>query len=129
VEPRPVAPPIEAEPPVRLSAAGSLQVTDQGVGRRVSGKQLVGAGDRFAPGTSVSYWTRIEGGAAGQAVYHVWLHEGLEVRRMRLSLGGPHWRTHSRKSLGPDAGGVWTVETRDDSGQVLARSEFLCIGD
>ena len=43
---------------------------------------------------------------------------------MSLKLGGSRWRTYSAKML--RSAGDWTVEVRDEAGQVLARTEFVC---
>ena len=65
-------------------------------------------------------------GAVGDAIRHVWIREGQETVSIPLTLGGPHWRTQSRKILTPGSAGRWAVEARDEAGRVLARSEFVC---
>ncbi|RMG43477.1 MAG: DUF2914 domain-containing protein [Acidobacteria bacterium] len=103
-----------------------LSVRDFGVGTAVVARQLKGASDRFAGGTTVYFWTRVLGGRPGDAVDHVWFHEGRLVGRVRLPIGGPHWRTYSRRTLPRNCRGSWTVEARDAAGRVLARSAFRC---
>lgn len=112
-------------PTVRKPAA--LHIPDHGVGTLVEDHELVGEGDRFTEGAAVWFWTRVRGGRAGQRIHHVWSREGVEKARVSLRLGGPHWRTHSRKRLWPGSAGEWAVEARDDSGRVLARREFVCV--
>lgn len=136
MEPRPgsadSAIPDSKEPshPVAPSAGGSeLRVPEAGIGRGVVGHELVGEGDRFAEGKRVWFWSRVEGGAAGMSIDHVWLHDGEEVLRVPLNVGGPRWRTQSYKDLGPGSAGRWAVEARDASGRVLARREFVCSAD
>jgi cytoskeletal protein RodZ len=134
VEPRPIpveapigraAPP--ATPPLAMTpAVTGLSVPDHGVGTAVRAHELVGRGDRFAEGDRVWFWTRLEGGEAGDGIEHVWLREGVEVSRVALRLGGERWRTQSYKSLAAGAAGRWAVEARDAGGHVLARSEFTC---
>jgi hypothetical protein len=46
--------------------------------------------------------------------------------RVDLSIGGPHWRTHSRLLLPEGSAGVWAVEARTSDGRLLVRDEFLC---
>ncbi|HXI02169.1 MAG TPA: DUF2914 domain-containing protein [Candidatus Saccharimonadales bacterium] len=134
MEPRPAAAdtaiPDSKEPshPVAPSAGVTgLRVAEFGTGRGVAGHELVGETDRFAEGERVWFWTRIEGGAAGMSIEHVWLHDGEEVIRVPLNVGGSRWRTQSYKDLGPGSGGRWAVEARDASGRVLARREFVCV--
>jgi hypothetical protein len=87
---------------------------------------LIGEADRFPVGTSVWYWTSIEGGAAGETIHHVWLHEGEEVADVALKVGAENWRTQSAKTLNAGSTGDWMVEARDGAGNVLARRAFRC---
>jgi len=108
------------------SVASSLRVPACGVGSGVVEHELVGESGRFAEGERVWFWTLVEDGGAGSSIDHVWIHEGAEVLRVSLSVGGTRWRTQSHKDLPPGAQGHWAVEARDEEGRVLARREFLC---
>jgi hypothetical protein len=108
-------------PPARLS------IPEHGVGTRVVNHRLVGAGDRFAEGTRVWFWTLVHGGSSRDTIRHVWIHEGRVTNNIPLAIGGWHWRTHTRKYLSRGSAGHWTVEARDAAGRVLARSEFECV--
>jgi cytoskeleton protein RodZ len=127
------APPAEARTSTAPleSAAGAtttsshLSVPEFGVGTRVVDRRLQGRGDRFDEGRVVMFATRVLGGKPGEHVRHVWLHEGKPVQSVELELGGPHWRTHSRKTL--RGVGRWAVEARDSGGRVLARATFTCV--
>lgn len=116
-----------AEIPQETAPLTELIVTEHGVGSGVKNHRLVGESDRFDVGDRPWFWTRVEGGARGRAIDHVWIHEGVETSRVRLPVGGALWRTHSNKVLWEVAVGHWTVEARDESGRVLARSEFDCV--
>jgi len=122
--------PVEPEPsppaPVDLPDPGTLAILDSGVGTGVENRRLVGAADRFAEGTQVWFWTRVENGTRGETIDHVWLREGAEAARVSLTLGGSPWRTHSAKTLWNGSAGNWAVEARDENGQTLARREFTC---
>ena len=107
------------------TGAGSLSVPEFGVGRQVVNRRLEGRGDRFQKGRVAWFSTRVLGGEAGEYIRHVWLHEGKTVQSIELKLGGPHWRTHSRKTLW--SLGEWTVEARDPEDRVLARATFTCV--
>jgi hypothetical protein len=104
---------------------GGMAVSRFGVGTGVRDRALIGEGDRFPEGTAVWFWTLVEGGSRGDSIDHVWLHDGVEVQRVRLKVDASSWRTQSHKSLS-DCRGAWTVEARDAAGGVLARSAFSC---
>jgi hypothetical protein len=126
----PVTSPHATEPSLareRQVVASGLSVAEHGVGRGVAGHELVGESRRFTAGERAWFWTRIEGGAPGGVIDHVWLHDGREALRVRLELGGARWRTQSYKDLGPGSEGAWAVEARDEAGQVLARRDFRCV--
>jgi len=132
-QPPPVPVAQEPEPPVgatvpvveAAAAATRLSVTDFGIGRRVVNRRLVERGDRFEEGAVVFFSTRVVGGVAGERIRHVWFREGKPVQRVDLEVGGPHWRTHSRKTLW--GVGDWAVEARDPDGHILARATFSCV--
>ena len=106
-----------------------LDVVDFGVGTGVSQRQLTGRDDRFPVGTQVWFWTRTLGGNKGDLLVHVWLREGRPVMTYKRTLGGPHWRNSSRKTLKPGSEGQWTVEARDAQGRVVARAAFDCTAE
>ena len=102
------------------------QVTAYGVGTDVVDRQLEGEADSFPEGTQVWFWTRVEGGSDGDRIRHVWIFGGEEKLEVGLTIGGSHWRTWSNKMLHPGSSGTWTVEARDDAGNVLASATFEC---
>jgi len=112
--------------PVAASAAPGMTIEEYGVGTAVKKRRLVGESDRFAAGTRVWFWTRVEGGTAGDRIDHVWLEGGEEATRISLKVGGSTWRTYSAKVLRAGSSGEWAVEARDAEGRVLARREFAC---
>jgi len=124
--------PTPVEPPAARSADTTtdpslLSITEFGVGTAVENRQLVGQSDRFTEGTRVSFWTRVKGGVPGDKIDHVWLREGVVATHMSLDIGGGNWRTYSIQTLSAGVAGDWAVEARDDTGRVLARSEFVCV--
>jgi cytoskeletal protein RodZ len=126
-EPEPVAAGTSAEEAGSIDVpAAPLSVESSGVGTDVVDRQLVGPSDTFAVGTRVAFWTRVRGGRPGDAVRHVWLHQGRMVAAVNLPIGSANWRTHSQRTLAPGAEGDWVVEARDAGGRVLARHEFRC---
>ena len=123
VFPSPLAPEVPAADDAR---ALRVSVSRSGVGTDVVDRQLVGLSDTFPVGTRVAFWTHVTGGRPGDTVHHVWFHEGRTAGAVDLAVGGPSWRTHSRRTLAPGAEGDWVVEVRDVEGRVLARHEFRC---
>jgi len=71
------------------------------------------------------FWTRVEGGSRGETIRHVWSYRGRVVQSVSLEIGGPHWRTYSRKTLGEP--GEWVVEARDAAGDVLGSVRCACL--
>lgn len=107
-------------------SATAIRVSESGVGTDVVDRRLVGRTDRFAPGSVAWFWTRVIDGRKGEEIRHVWIHEGREVATLSFTVGGPHWRVSSRKTLREGSEGRWAVEARDAAGRVLAREEFRC---
>ena len=121
------APPVIPDPAIEPSiGTDGMSIPEHGVGRDVVDRELVDEAERFAEGERVWFWTRIEGGEAGRSITHVWIHEGEESMRVPLRLGGESWRTQSYKTLSAGSAGRWVVEAQDETGQVLARREFVC---
>jgi hypothetical protein len=103
-----------------------MTVDRSGVGTAVAERELQGEADRFDAGAEVVFWTRVNDGAEGDRIVHVWQREGETVFTLDLEVGGPRWRTWSVKKLHPGSAGSWSVEARDPEGRVLARAEFVC---
>jgi cytoskeletal protein RodZ len=109
-----------------VATTSRLRIQQYGVGTGVESRQLRGESDRFSLGTKVAFFTRVEGGRAGDTVRHVWRHEGAQIASIPLRVGGANWRTYSRKTMHAGSAGAWTVEAVDADGNVLARSRFDC---
>jgi hypothetical protein len=124
------SPPAEqekVEPAPPEDTAGSLAVTESGVGTEVVDRQLAGRSDRFQEGTRVWFWTRVVKGEKGDMLRHIWLYEDRPVKIAELGVGGSHWRTYSNFDLSRGSVGRWAVEARDAHGRILARHEFACL--
>jgi hypothetical protein len=114
--------------PCAAQEGPEISVTEYGVGRDVVDQELEGKGDQFDEGRKIVFWTRVVGGADGDRIRHVWYREGEEVLSVGLTLGGPHWRTFSRKTLHQGSVGSWRVEARDAQDHILASADFTCVG-
>jgi Protein of unknown function (DUF2914) len=73
---------------------------------------------------TVTFWTRLSGGAPGRWVEHVWFHGNKEIARVRQKVEGPTWRTWTRKRIMPEWTGDWRVEVLAEDGTVLAERFF-----
>jgi hypothetical protein len=124
--PAPSSPAVVAHSPDQpdSGALSGLSVPRAGVGTDVVERHLVGESDTFQTGSTVVFWTFVEGGHAGDVVRHVWIHDGLTIRIVELAVGSPQWRTYSRMPLDAASAGEWVVEARDRDGRVLARRTF-----
>lgn len=123
--PEPVEAPQETAPSVPTSTPSRMSVADFGLGRGIQERRLVGRSERFEEGEVAWFSTRVLGGQAGEPIRHVWRRKGAVVESIPLELGGPHWRTHSRKTLW--GVGRWTVEVLDRENRVLATAGFDCL--
>jgi transcriptional regulator with XRE-family HTH domain len=110
---------------VRDTPSDALTVPESGVGRRIVNSRLEGESTEFAAGEVACFQTRVVGGQRGDAIRHVWIYDGRAQQSITLRLGGPDWRTHTKKTLYKT--GPWTVEARDGSGRVLATASFACV--
>ncbi len=118
--------PVETAAAARPTSTPSrLSVADLGLGQRVVDRRLEGRSERFEEGRVAWFSTRVLGGKPGDSIRHVWLREGRPVESIPLELGGPHWRTHSHKTLWGI--GRWSVEVRDSEDRVLATATFDCV--
>lgn len=111
---------------LRAEDPGGMRVTESGVGAGVVDRELQDRAEEFPEETEVWFWTRVEGGAEGDRLVHVWLRGGEEVHSHELSVGASHWRTWSSKKLHAGSVGDWTVEARNADGEVLASQSFRC---
>jgi hypothetical protein len=122
-EPKP--PPVAKPSVVKVAPSDSLIVPESGVGRRVVNARLEGESSEFAAGEVACFQTRVVGGKRGETIRHVWIYDGRAQQGITLRLGGPDWRTHTKKTLYKP--GPWTVEARDGNGRVLATASFACV--
>ncbi len=131
---KPIAP-VPAKPaPVTTTRAATpppparprpVAVDDFELGDGVADYHVIDVRREFEEGMVASFLTRVRGGAPGQTIHHVWIHEGRVIQRIALRLGGPDWRTYSRKTLW--GAGDWAVEAQDGDHRVLARVAFHCL--
>ena len=126
----PAAPPAKAQavretPVVRDVVGSELTVPEFGVGRRIINARLDGERSEFAAGEVACFQTRVVGGKRGETIRHVWIYDGRAQQSITLRLGGPDWRTNTKKTLYKT--GPWTVEARDGKGRVLATASLTCV--
>jgi hypothetical protein len=116
--------------PLLLSAqeaakpAATLSV-ETAVCTAVTDRAAVGTADNFPPESGKLFlWCKVTGAAAGTAISHVWLHDGKEVAKVELTLGGSSWRTWSSKTIPASWTGNWEVKVLGPDGAELKSVTF-----
>ena len=107
--------------------ASQLSIVNAGLGSDVQNRTLIGESDIFVEGGIVFFFTKVVGGENGDTIYHVWIQDEIIKAEVPLAVGGPIWRTWSRKNLYPNAMGNWRVEARSSLGEVIDSRSFKCI--
>jgi hypothetical protein len=111
-----------AKPAVAPAATLSVETA---VCTAVTDRAAVGTADNFPPETGKLFlWCKVAGGAAGTAISHVWLHDGKEVAKVELKLGGNPWRTWSSKTFPASWTGNWEVKILGPDGAELKSVTF-----
>jgi hypothetical protein len=110
---------VAATPARRVDVSAELAI-----GKSIDKNMPVDTASAFpADVGAIVAWTRVSGADAGTKITHVWIH-GADTSKVELNVGGSPWRTFSRKTIGSDGTGDWTVEVMDASGKVLASKSF-----
>jgi hypothetical protein len=110
---------VAATPARRVDVSAELAI-----GKSIDKNMPVDTASAFpADVGAIVAWTRVSGAEAGTKITHVWIH-GADTSKVELNVGGSPWRTFSRKTIGSDGTGDWTVEVMDASGKVLASKSF-----
>jgi hypothetical protein len=112
-----------AQDPTQAGAVKSTAMVEAAVGTSIAERALAGAAETFPAGTEKLYCFSKVSNAADTEVEHVWYKGDAEQARVKLKVGGSPWRTHSSKTLGPDAAGDWRCDVVQD-GNVLQSVKF-----
>jgi len=119
----PVSPPVPEKPGSARPVSGStvaraIFTTDVSSREPIDTVTTLGASAR-----KVYFFTDIRN-CTGDAVIHRWIYRGRTMAEVKLSVGGPRWRTWSSKNLLPEWSGRWSVEVVDTAGTVLLTRSF-----
>lgn len=60
----------------------------------------------------------------GQTVRHRWNYQGNIEAEVSFDVGGPRWRTWSRKTIPSDQRGQWSVDIVDGDGYIVETYEI-----
>lgn len=71
----------------------------------------------------VHYFTEVRGKAA-QILFHEWIKNGETILRNRMEISAKRWRTSSKRQLGREDLGNWSVRTVDDKGAIMNEIHF-----
>ncbi len=136
-QPRPPAPTAELEDAPEYPSAGRPDVTDDTLKvLELSTALEVDRDEREPRHMSNRFSVSDEGiwayavlandSSRQRQVQFVWKQEGVDRGRSKLPVGSnaARWRTWSRKRLGPESAGRWTVELQDENGLALASRSF-----
>lgn len=93
------------------------------IGTGIENRELVGPGETFQLSVGRLYCFSRVSNATGSEIEHVWYKGDTEMARVKLSIGGSPWRTHSSKNLGEDGAGDWRCEVVHD-GSVIQTARF-----
>ncbi len=69
------------------------------------------------------FYTQVDG-MKDQILYHVWIHNGAEVARVKIPVWGNRWRCYSSKQLLSSMLGQWRVRLVNSQEEILAEGEF-----
>lgn len=61
----------------------------------------------------------------GQTVLHRWNFDGNTEAEVSFDVGGPRWRTWSRKSIPDNQRGQWSVDIVDGDGYIVETYEIM----
>jgi hypothetical protein len=102
-----------------------IQVEQAVVGTGVTDRAPQGVASQFAADVGRLWcFTHIAGASAGTQITHVWFYRDQEMARVPLTIGGPNWRTWTRKNVQPEWTGQWRVEIQAQGGTVLETVTF-----
>ncbi len=122
--PAPTPPP--AQPAPSGDSAYAFEILELSAGTGVEQRAPVGVSSAF--GLDVGeVWAYVNVKYDGEptTVTMVWKRDGAEKWRIDLQVKkSPHWRTWSRKKMGPKDAGAWTVDLLDADGVLLRTLAF-----
>jgi len=76
-----------------------------------------------AGGKAVFFFTEVRA-MGGRTVTHRWLRDGNAMASVPFQIGSDRWRVYSRKVIGANETGSWTVVAVGSDGSELARAAF-----
>jgi hypothetical protein len=119
----PIAAHAQTPAATQAGTARSAATVETAVGTSIADRTLAGAAQSFPKSTERLYCFSRVTNAAGSEIEHVWYKGDAEQARVKLTVGGSPWRTHSSKTLGPDGAGEWRCDVVQD-GNVLQSVRF-----
>ncbi len=104
----------------------NLEVVDNAMATAIKDREPVGVADHFTTDDKVLWaWIKVKNHKDPSQITMVWRHEGKERSRITLDVGtSPRWRTWSRKSIGKNDTGKWTLHIYAPNGDTLYHMNF-----
>lgn len=104
----------------------ALKVTRHAIAQAVEDRAPVGTVERVQPGAGALYaWVTVKNLGAATTITMVWKKDGKERLAVTLPVGHAWgWKTWSKKGIGDNDAGHWTVDVKDEGGAVLETLAF-----
>jgi len=104
------------------AASGDTKIAGLACGTAVENRELVGASASFdGPVARVYCWNRVTAASVPSLIRHVWYSDGAKTFEVPLNIKVSPMRTWSYRDA---TAGSWKVEAVDETGAVLAATEF-----
>ena len=103
-----------------------VSLVDKMTGTGVTARLLEGASERFSSSVGkVWAWVKVRNLGEPTQIKMVWRHEGKKKASVDLDVGkSSRWRTWSRKRVGAQSIGQWTVDVLGPDGELLDSMHF-----
>lgn len=102
-----------------------LQVTKAAICKDVVEREPVDSDTVFPSDTErVFCFTKIEGAQVPTKILHVWKYGEKEMATVKLDVNSSSWRTWSSKRILSSWTGSWTVDIKNEAGEILKTLEF-----
>lgn len=111
-----------ATPPAPQAALG--KVSRSTFTSSILAREPIDTLNQIPAGQKVHYFTELSE-LQGHIVTHQWERDGVFQLGLQFPVGGPRWRVHSTKTIGPNMVGTWTVTVKTNDGLILLKDQLV----
>jgi hypothetical protein len=106
--------------------AADLAIVKSGVGKGISGKELVDEAATFKVGDKVYALFLVTNPGGAEPAKVIWKHDGKVKGELEVTIGTSKtgWKTYGQHKLGRKAVGAWTCELATEDGTAIATASF-----